>query len=89
MASLYGYSGASADTHDHTDNEKLVAAAIVRIKQMKGVPYYLCIDLNINPACSKTVQLAIEAQVINDIVDDACGGHPMATYKKLLPQTSS
>ena len=82
VASLYGLSGASADATDYISNEKLIAAAIMRMRQIGNVPYFFAGDFNIDPACSKIMQTAIEAELITDIVDDAFGGNPPVTYAK-------
>ena len=82
IASLYGYSGASAMADEYMTNEKLLAAAIMRMRSMGNIPYFIATDMNVDPAVSKIVQMAIEANLAYDIVDDAFGGAPSPTYAK-------
>jgi len=73
---VWDFRGASGNQADFEDNERLIMAAIVRMASMGDVPYYICMDGNINPAHSQVIQKAIEAQVAYDIVADAFGGKP-------------
>ena len=61
VASVYGYSGASGDAMDYISNETLLAAALVRMKSMNHIPYYLAGDFNVDPSNSRIIQAAIEA----------------------------
>jgi hypothetical protein len=82
VASLYGYSGASALAEEYVSNEALIAAAIMRMKNMQNVPYYITTDMNVDPAVSKILQVAINAQIAYDLVDDAFDGETPPTYSR-------
>ena len=84
IASLYGSSGASAMADEYMTNEKLLAAAIMRMRSMGNIPYFIATDMNVDPAVTKIVQMAIEANLAYDIVDDAFGGQTNEGYTCLV-----
>ena len=81
-ASIYGISGASSDSQDYDDNERLVKAAYIRMAQMQDIPYILGADANVNPAHSDSTKYAIENGILYDTFSDAYGGNPPPTFRK-------
>lgn len=82
VAPLYGYSGASSDATSLADNEKVVAAALLRCKNMTDIPYYPCTELNINPDLSHALQATVQDKWANDIFKDIFKGTPPPTYRE-------
>ena len=50
------------------------------MRQMKGIPYFLGTDLNINPKDSIVLQAEIHAGMVFDIVYDKFNGAPPPTF---------
>ena len=80
-ATLYGISGANSDNAKFEENERLVAAALIRMNMFKDVPYYLCTDINVEPTNSNVLTKAREACIAYDIVYDFYEGKPPPTFK--------
>ena len=55
IAVLYGFSRASCDATRFHDNEQLIHAAVARMAQIHGTPYFILTDLNLDPAQSPTL----------------------------------
>jgi len=81
IASLYGVSGANSDNSKHDENERLVAAALVRMDFYKDFAYYICADMNVDPLTSAVLTKAREAGIGYDIVHDYFEGSPAPTFK--------
>ena len=69
-ASFYGIAGASANVTDYDANERLIAAALLRMRSMKDIPYFLGADLNIDPQKSTVIQSSIADGAIFDLTHD-------------------
>ena len=80
VASFYGIAGASADVTDFDANERLIAAVLIRTRQMKGIPYFLGADLNIDPKKSAVLQAEILKGNVSDVVKDRFNGAPPPTF---------
>ena len=80
VASFYGIAGASADVSDFDANERLIAAVLIRMRQMKGIPYFLGADLNIDPKKSAVPQAEILKGNVFDVVYDRFNGAPPPTF---------
>lgn len=88
IANLYGISGASGNSQLREDNERLLKGALIRLAQMKDVPYILTADANVDPKNSEAIQKTINAGIAVDVFNDAYGGEPPMTYGKdgILPE---
>ena len=84
VAAFYGISGASADPPLARLNERLIKMALFRASEFTSTPYFLCGDLNIDPAASMACRAAFESGVLADIPMDWAGNNtnPQATYRK-------
>ena len=83
VAVIYGYAGASSNTKDYHDNERLIGAALRRAKHFSNMPYYLGGDFNIDPADSKVLTLAKAAEWVTDLAETwvPYGETPGPTYR--------
>ena len=82
VASFYGIPGASAEGQVKKDNDRYVAMAALRVKQLKRIPYFLGKDMNVNPKQSPQTQACIKAGIWHDIFDDAVIGEPAPTFSR-------
>ena len=67
VASLCGYSGASASPVLERKNDQLIGAAIHRATQLITTPYYLCLDADNDPEKTQPICKAVSAKVIHDL----------------------
>jgi len=58
IACLYGISGSNCDNSKYDENERLVAAALVRMDYYKDIAYYICTDSNVDPQTSAVLTKA-------------------------------
>ena len=81
VAILYGISGANTDNPKYEENERLIAAALIRMNTYKDIAYYICTDINVEPSKSEVLTKAREAGLAYDIVADFFEGKPPPTFK--------
>lgn len=88
IANLYGVSGASGNSQLREDNERLLKGALIRMAQMKDVPYILTADANVDPKDSEAIQKSTKSGLAVDVFNEAYGGDPPMTYRKdgILPE---
>ena len=55
--------GASAEGQVKKENDRYVAMAALRVKQLKRIPYFLGTDMNVNPKQSPQTQACIKAGI--------------------------
>ena len=65
-----GIAGASSDSEKARENERLLATALSRMLQFKDTPYFLAMDGNISPSCSKTISAATNEGLVHDLPRD-------------------
>ena len=82
VASLYGIAGASNDHSKKDATERLLAHAIIRLAQLKDVPYYLNMDLNVDPAKMDILGKAIDTQVIFERAKDKFNGEGFSVHSE-------
>ena len=63
VASLYGIAGASANQSEYEENKRITIAATLRMAQIGTVPYFIGMDVNIDPAKSEAIQKSREAKL--------------------------
>ena len=73
--------GASDGGHTYTTNEDLHAAAVRRMLKFDTIPYFLCVDCNINPNCSECLRMRTDAGNLVDIVNEWSGCAPPPTFR--------
>ena len=67
-ANLYGYAGASTDDQLRKLNELLLKAAYSRMASFNDVPYYLGMDLNMDPQSSVVTNAAKKDGIVYDLI---------------------
>jgi hypothetical protein len=67
-ATLYGISGSNSDNAKFDENERLIAAALIRMNHYKDIAYFICTDINVEPTSSVVLMKAREAGLVYDIV---------------------
>ena len=70
VAVVYGIAGASGNSNDYKDNERIMGAAIRRARSFKNEPYILGGDINVDPGASKVISLALRAKWMYDIAEE-------------------
>jgi exonuclease III len=81
VATLYGISGANTDNPKYEENERLIAAALIRMNTYKDIAYYICTDINVEPSRSEVLTKAREACLAYDLVAVFLEGKPPPTFK--------
>ena len=82
VAVLYGISGAPSSPTKGCDNELLISAAMARMAQFEGTPYFLLSDLNTDPDKSPVVCAAVRNGIAKDIINDYHDGQAPPTFNK-------
>jgi hypothetical protein len=82
-ANLYGYAGASTDDQLRKLNELLLKAAFARMAAFNDVPYYLGMDLNMDPQTSMVTTAAKKDGLVYDLIEDWTPDtlQPLGTFK--------
>jgi hypothetical protein len=82
-ANLYGHAGATTDGQLRRLNEIMLKFSIARMTAFNDVPYYLGMDLNMNPETSENLTTGRTEGLIYDIIPDWTHGEfqPLGTYK--------
>ena len=83
MAVIYGFAGASSNTKDLLNDERVIGAALRRALMFKDAPYFLGVGFNINSKASKVISLAKAAEWVTDLAENwaAPGQEPGPTYR--------
>ena len=81
VANFYGMSSASGSVPIYNSNERLIAAAVVRMLQFPHVPYFIMGDFNINPQCSRVISKMVSNGIVHDVLLDwQHGALPQPTF---------
>ncbi len=67
VATFYGFSGANSDQVLFCDNERLIAAAILRMASFRGAPYHIMGDFSVIIHNSDFYDRAAASKIVIDL----------------------